>query len=210
VDLEVALRESAARARRWAAKHGRTFPWRTGTDYEVAVAEVLLQKTRGEAVAAIWSEVLRRYPSPDRLGRARVDSLRRVVAPLGLGEQRSRRLIAMARSWGDSSPDALGPYGTAVLALSRGERPATVPVDGNVARVIQRHEGWAWERGEPRKKPELRIAVSDWLSGSPAVALRTLYALVDLGALVCTPRNPKCPSCPLRGTCASATVFLPS
>lgn len=195
---------------RWAVRHGRTFPWRTGSDYEVAVAEVLLQKTRGEAMAAIWGEVLKRYPSPDRLGRARPDSLRRVVAPLGLGEQRSRRLIAMARSWNDPSPKALGPYGTAVLALSRGEHPATVPVDGNVARVIQRFEGWTWARGEPRKKPELKNAVREWLSGRPAVALRTLYALVDLGALVCTPRNPKCPACPLRDSCASAAAFLQS
>jgi len=191
-------------------RSGRDFPWRTGTDYEVALAEILLQKTRGEAVEPVWRTLRDRYPTPQHLKRARVAAIRRIVAPLGLGEQRSQRLKALADSWDTECLSSLGPYGCAVVELSRGRVHSSAPVDGNIARVIQRYAGLSWEVGEPRKKAELKNLAFTLLRGRPAIALRTLYALVDLGALVCTPRNPKCPLCPLRGTCASATDFLRS
>lgn len=196
-----------ARARAWGRKHARHFPWRDAAAYEVAVAEVLLQKTRGEAVEPYWRRVITRYPDYEHLARARASTLTRLVAPLGLGEQRAARLIGMARSVVRDEPlTGLGPYGRAVVALTDGQRVDEAPVDGNVARVLSRVTGWSWERGESRKKPELRALALDLVSGQPRRGLATMYALVDLGALICTPRNPRCPECPLASLCASAQV----
>ena len=196
-----------ARARAWGRKHARRFPWREAGTYEVAAAEILLQKTRGEAVELYWRRVITRYPDYEHLARARASTVTRLVAPLGLGDQRASRLIGMARSVTHDEPlTGLGPYGRAVVALTDGRRVEEAPVDGNVARVLSRVTGWSWERGEPRKKPELRALALDLVSGPPRRGLATLYALVDLGALVCTPRSPRCPECPLVSLCASAQV----
>ena len=191
----------------WGKKHARRFPWRSADAYGVAVAEVLLQKTRGEAVEPSWERLIRHYPDHSHLARARTATLVRLVAPLGLGEQRARRLTTMARSATRDEPlTGLGPYGRAVVALTSGQRTNEAPVDGNVARVLSRVTGWSWERGEPRKKPELRALAVDLMSGPPRRGLAVLYALVDLGALICTPRNPHCPECPLVAMCVSARV----
>lgn len=192
---------------RWGRRHARHFPWRNAGGYGVAVAEILLQKTRGETVQSYWQRVIERYPDHEHLARARASTLARLVAPLGLGEQRSARLIGMARSVVRDEPFAgLGPYGRAVVALTEGHRVTAAPVDSNIARVLSRVTGWQWERGEPRKKPELRTLARDLVSGPPQRGLATLYALVDLGALVCTPWKPRCPECPLVSLCASAQV----
>lgn len=189
--------------RHWGRTHGRRFPWRESGLYETAVAEVLLQKTRGDAIEPYWRAVIARYPTFEALSRARIVTLQRIVSPLGLGEQRARRLRAMARAeLSGSGSVGLGPYGRAVVALTSGVAPTTSPVDGNVARVLSRLGGWSWERGEPRKKPEIRGLATQLVSTQPTEALETLYALVDLGALVCSPRSPSCSECPLRTRCA--------
>lgn len=194
---------------KWSAVAGRTYPWRERRGYTVAVAEILLQKTRGDAVEGIWRRVVERYPSPDRLARAQPAYLRRTVAPLGLGEQRASRLKLMARDWANvcrgGKVNGLGPYGLAIVRLSIGRRPSTVPIDGNIARVISRVHGFRYERGEPRKKPEVRGAVQSLIDRrTPERSIEVLYALVDLGATVCTPRSPKCESCPLEPACVYA------
>ena len=194
--------------RRWARRHGRSFPWRSTEGYPFAVAEVLLQKTRGEAIEAVWRAILRRYPSPDALARSRPGPLERIAAPLGLGRQRAERLRMMARTWpallsGSGPVRGLGPYGQALVRLSLNLPPRTVPVDGASARVLSRYHGFAFERGEPRKKPAIGVAVQRLLERSrPRTALATILALVDLGTTVCKPRNPSCDRCPLRSGCA--------
>lgn len=194
--------------RRWARRHGRSFPWRSHEGYPFAVAEVLLQKTRGEAIEAVWRAILRRYPSPDALARSRPGPLERIAAPLGLGRQRADRLRMMARTWpallsGGGPVRGLGPYGQALVRLSLNLPPRTVPVDGASARVISRYHGIAFEKGEPRKKPAVQAEVQRLLErGRPRTALATVLALVDLGTTVCKPRIPRCERCPLRSDCA--------
>ena len=114
----------------------------------------------------------------------------------------------MARTWpailsGDGSVRGLGPYGQALTRLSLGLKLATIPVDGASARVISRFYGLSFDRGEARKKPEVRNAAARLLDRSrPRTALATVLALVDLGTTVCKPRNPDCAHCPLRARCA--------
>jgi A/G-specific adenine glycosylase len=206
--MELALdAKHLQRLRGWGQRHARKLPWREAGVYEVAVAEVLLQKTRGDAIEAYWLAVIAHYPDFEHLARARRATLSRIVAPLGLADQRAGRLIKMAETFvAGEGTGGVGPYGRAVVALTAGQRVTHGPIDGNVARVLTRITGWAWPRGEPRKKPELKTLAAELVSGPPKQALATLYALVDLGALVCTPRNPHCTECPLAKVCMSARV----
>lgn len=120
----------------------------------------------------------------------------------------------MARSWravttGAGPVRGLGPYGQAITRLSLNLPAGAVPVDGGSARVVTRYYGFAFDRGEPRKKPEVREAVSALLArGRSMTALATVLALVDLGAIICKPRNPECPRCPLRSGCAYFAASL--
>jgi A/G-specific adenine glycosylase len=92
-----------------------------------------------------------------------------------------------------------------MLALEAGLDPDEPPVDGNIARVLTRVIGASWEKGEPRKKKQIRDAARAWLSAIPTPhgRLQLAYALVDLGSLLCTPRNPRCSQCPISNRCVS-------
>jgi A/G-specific adenine glycosylase len=203
------LRTMADALLQWAAQAGRRPPWRSTQDgYALAVAEILLQKTKGADAEPVWQEVLARYPTPQTLANAGIEEVRQVIARLGLGTQRAARLKAMAKALSTSGTagkvPGLGPYGSAVLALAQGREPVTPPVDGNIARVICRLFGFRFERGEPRKKPEVKQAVAALLATqqTPGRKLALVYALVDLGAAACTPNKPACAGCPVSPWCA--------
>lgn len=194
----------------WEMAEGRHLPWREATGvYPLALAEVLLQKTKAADVEPVWRTVVSRYPTATALAAAGSEDLRCLVAGLGLGHQRVERLQAMARALSmEPVPDrvpGLGPYGSAVVALAAGLAPSSPPVDGNVARVICRLLGLSFERGEPRKKPEVKAAVSELLATQPGRAeqLVIAYGLVDLGATLCTPHHPDHEGCPLAPWCAA-------
>lgn len=186
---------------------GRSFPWRDSRDpYRLAVAEVLLQKTKAPDAEPVWSAVIERYPTAIALDRADPTDVHAVVASLGLGLQRTGRLQRAARAivTNEATP-RLGPYGDAMVAMSLGNATQSAPIDGNVARVVQRVLGLKWDRGEPRKKPELRSGAWTLLesSGDAGERLRFMYGLLDFGATVCTARRPQCGSCPLASACAT-------
>lgn len=190
----------------WAATGGRRMPWRDSADpYAIAVAEVLLQKTRADAARPVWSRLLAAYPDSAKLAAANEGDVTSIVRHLGLGRQRAGRLVSMARAMesGSAAVPGIGPYGAGVLALSREEPPPDAPVDGNVARVVSRLHGLDFDRGEPRKKAAVKDRVRAMLNGAGPARdqLRVLYALVDLGATICTPRSPRCTECPLLGAC---------
>lgn len=191
----------------WSMSFGRSFPWRDTRDpYRLAVAEVLLQKTKAPDAEAVWSALIERYPTAIALDRADPDDVRAVVASLGLGLQRTARLQRAARAIAtNEATPRLGPYGDAMVAMTLGDPGDSVPIDGNVARVVQRVLGLRWDRGEPRKKPELRAGARSLLeaSGDNAGRLLFMYGLLDFGATVCTARRPLCATCPLAAGCAT-------
>lgn len=159
----------------------------------------------------VWTTLVERYPTPKKLARARERTVQRLVSPLGLGDQRARRLVEMARDWESVERGervrGLGPYGLAIVQLSLGLRPSIAPVDGNIARVVTRYHGFHFDRGEPRKKPEVREAIHALIARRrPERALRLVLALVDIGATICAPRSPACPECPLRRSCVFAAT----
>ena len=193
----------------WAAANRRDFPWRgSSSRYELAVAEILLQQTAAGAASGVWSRLMAENRSAKQLAQAAPDDILAIVQILGLGSQRTRRLIDAARAidQGATVIPGIGRYGAAVLDLALGNRVLAAPVDTNTARIVGRLWGLSFERGEPRKKPEVASLVQAIIGegNSPDERLSLLYGLVDLGAIVCKPARPNCGSCPLVEMCAWA------
>ena len=157
------------------------------------------------------------FPTPLSLSEAPDWQVYEIVQHLGLGFQRTARLKAMAKSWGDlwdsTSPlPGLGPYGSGIVRLASGLQDASVPIDGNIARIFRRYYKFNFEKGEPRKKPAIINAMRHTLEevGDPQYKLMLIHGLVDLGAIVCRPSTPRCDQCPLRLSCLSSSVTGPS
>src|SRR5215510_1907656 len=92
-------KEVAAAVKRWGKKNQRRMPWRQESDeYPLAVAEILLQKTKAKDVLPVWTAVLKAFPTPGRLANSDHLKLLMLVKHLGLGNQRVQRLKAMAKS----------------------------------------------------------------------------------------------------------------
>lgn len=195
-------------------RSGRSFPWRDSVDlYEVLVGEVLLQRTRGENVVPIYREFLRRWPTPEKLARARVSTIERVIHPLGLAK-RAPTLKSLGQALQESGgvptrPDGLlklpgvGPYGAhavPVFALGR-----NLPVvDWVIARVLRRYFGLPVGR-RPNADTEL------WLLAEQLAVLgeaREFWlGVLDLSAAVCR-RHPLCHGCPVEASCEHAAMKL--
>ena len=197
---------------RWYAVNRREMPWRGHADpYAVWVSEIMLQQTRVEAVRPYFSRFLARFPNAQTLAAAPLPDLLKCWEGLGY-YSRARNLQAAAREIATvhngrlprtaaalATLPGIGPYTAAAIAsICFGEH---VPVvDGNVARVFSRYLGW---RDNFRKLPA-RQKLADWLQPQMAkVACPGDFnqAMMELGALVCLPRAPACPQCPLAATC---------
>ena len=197
----------------WYGKHGRDLPWRrTRAPYRVLVSEIMLQQTQVDRVIPKYREFLRRYPTLERLARARVTDVRRLWYPLGYNI-RPVRLHAIAREtvarYGGRLPDTaedlrrlpgIGRYTAgAILSFAFGRDAAVL--DTNVRRVLGR-VFWG-----PRRLGRVRGDNAFWDLAEALVPRGRAYdfnqALMDFGATWCTPRKPKCPPCPMRGFCAS-------
>ena len=189
----------------WHRTSQRRLPWRRRPNlFSLVVAEILLQKTRADDVEPVWRDMLRKYPAPSNLAEASIAEIYQTVQHLGLGKQRAARLKAAATSivGGADQIDGLGSYGRGIVDLALGSEVSTAPVDGNIARVMTRLLNLSFSRGEARKKREVSRAVENF--AAPArPTLGIVYALIDLGALVCLPRCPRCAECPLQPDCAS-------
>lgn len=204
----------------WYQESARDLPWRRTRDpYAIWISEVMLQQTRVEVVAGRWAEFLRRFPDLATLARA--DESDVLAAWAGLGYyRRARQLHAAARRVIEVHGDALprdaatlrllpgfGAYTAgAVASIAFGERVAAI--DGNVERVLARLLALD---ADPRKAAGAAIvrevAVGLLRDESPATLNQ---ALMELGALVCTPRNPRCASCPWRSGCRARAAGDPT
>lgn len=201
------------RVRRWYSENGRAFPWReTGDPFHILIAEVLLQRTRADLVPAVYEQFISRFPNPEALSEAPSVDVVTMLRPLGLAH-RSARLPSLGRALVEDfdarvpqneaalrSLPGVGRYvANAVLLLAFDEpRPL---VDPNVIRLLERVVGVSSTRSRPREDHGLwRLVERIVPRRSPrAVAL----GLIDLGALVCLPRRPRCAGCPLRTRCTA-------
>src|SRR5204863_5986320 len=171
--------------------------------YRVWLSEVMLQQTTVKAVAPYYARFLSRWPTVDALATADLDDVLRAWAGLGY-YARARNLHACAKAiverHGGQFPKSeaelrelpgVGAYTAAAIAAIAFDQPAS-PVDGNIERVIARL--FAVEEELPAAKPRIR-ALADHLTPQHGAG-DFAQAMMDLGASLCTPKNPACALCP--------------
>ena len=204
--------EARAALRAWYLRAARPLPWRAAGEapdpWSVLVSEFMLQQTTVATVRARFPAFLARFPDPAALADAGAEAV--LHAWQGLGYYRRARLLhACAREIRDrhggrvprqraalEALPGIGPYtAAAVAAIAFGE--PVVPVDGNVARVLARLHAIA--RPLTRAMPELRRLAAGL--GDPEAPAEGAQAWIELGALLCRPRRPRCGDCPLAAGC---------
>ncbi|MCI0589058.1 MAG: A/G-specific adenine glycosylase [Planctomycetes bacterium] len=199
----------------WRRGH-RDLPWRRTRDpYAILVSEVMLQQTRVETVVPYYERFLRLFPTARALARAPLP--RALAAWSGLGYYRRARMLREAArrivaDHGGRFPDdpesirslpGVGPYTAGALLSIAFGKPFAV-LDGNVARVLSRLLAL---RGDPRRNRRILEAAAAALV-DPRSPGAFNQALMELGALVCTPRRPDCPRCPLRSLCRARALGI--
>jgi A/G-specific adenine glycosylase len=209
----------ARRLLAWYDRHRRELPWRmnektgrTPTPYEVMVSEAMLQQTQVATVIPYYGRFLKRFPTVDALAQASEQDVLRLWQGLGY-YSRARNLQAAARRIANelggevpSTVDGLrtlpgiGRYTAgAVASIAFGTRAPIV--DGNVARVLCRIDRI---ESDPRERGTVELL---WRRAEEILPKRRVgdfnSALMELGATVCTPRNPQCLLCPVREHCAA-------
>ena len=197
----------------WYRKAARDLPWRRTRDpYAVLVSEFMLQQTQVSRVLDFYQPFLDRYPTIGDLARARPASVREAWDGLGY-YRRAANLHRLAREvvtrHGGRVPrevdtlrrlPGVGAYTAGAVASFAYERPAAA-VDTNVVRVLGRaFLGRDGLKGAAGAKAVARLAEA--LQPRTGRAAWTFnQALMELGALVCTARSPKCVECPVRRRC---------
>lgn len=213
----------------WYDRHRRRLPWRPAAGeradpYKVWLSEIMLQQTGVKTVGPYFLKFVARWPDVAALGSASLDDVLRMWAGLGY-YSRARNLhacaVAVLRDHGGVFPDTeqglrelpgIGPYtAAAIAAIAFGRR--TMPVDGNIERVVSRL--FAVEDVLPQAKPRIQQLAVMLLGPSRAGDVKSragdvgsragdsAQALMDLGASVCTPKKPACVLCPLSDECVS-------
>ncbi|GAA1053815.1 A/G-specific adenine glycosylase [Dietzia natronolimnaea] len=198
----------------WFDRAGRPLPWRgpgVGA-WEILLCEVMSQQTPVARVEPVWRAWLERWPGPAELAAAPAADVIRMWGKLGYPRRALRlqecALVVVDRHDGEVPTDVeallalpgVGDYtARAVACFAHGQR---VPVvDTNVRRVVARAVGGAAEAGPPSTRRDL-AAVDALLPSGRERAVAFSVALMELGALVCTARVPRCDDCPLASSCA--------
>jgi A/G-specific adenine glycosylase len=211
------LPPSAAALLAWYDRHRRVLPWRAGpgeprNPYRIWLSEVMLQQTTVATVGPRYARFLARFPTVAALAAAEWPEVAAEWAGLGY-YARARNLYACAKAVvarggfpadveGLSTLPGIGRYTASAVGAIAFDAPV-VPVDGNVERVTARIA--AMEEPLPGAKPRLTALAARFMD-DPAARARPgdfAQALFDLGATVCTPRNPACALCPWRDGCAA-------
>ncbi len=208
----------AARLLRWFDANRRDLPWRRGCDpWAIWVSEVMLQQTRVEAVREPFVRFLRQFPTPTAFAAASDDEL--LTAWRGLGYYRRARLLRdgarqVVAQHGGRVPGAVGELAElpgigaytlgAVASIAFGH--AEVAIDGNVERVVARHRGLREVTSTAAARRTIRATVGGWLDAARAGDFN--QAVMELGAMVCTPTSPNCAACPVAADCVARALGL--
>jgi A/G-specific adenine glycosylase len=203
----------------WYSTHRRDLPWRTNSDpYRIWLSEIILQQTRVEQGLPYFERITHRFPDVHTLANAPIDELLKLWQGLGY-YSRARNLYAAAqqvvRDFGGRFPDSydtllqlkgVGEYTAAAIAsIAYGEAKAVV--DGNVFRVISRLYALDTPTYTTEGKKQFTTLAQQLLD--PSHPSEHNQALMDFGAMQCTPASPRCSDCPLQAHClayASDTV----
>jgi A/G-specific adenine glycosylase len=204
----------------WYDRERRDLPWRAppgerADPYRVWLSEIMLQQTTVATVGPYFDRFVARWPDISVLAAASLDEVLHLWQGLGY-YARARNLHACARAvverHGGHFPDdprqlralpGIGDYTAAAIAAIAFDRPLAA-VDGNVERVVARL--FAERAPLPAAKPRLKALAAALVPEERAGDFA--QALMDLGAVICTPRRPRCMLCPWRGDCAAAAMGI--
>jgi A/G-specific adenine glycosylase len=196
----------------WFDRHRRDLPWRRSSNpYEIWLSEVMLQQTRVETVLPFYHRFLARFPTVEVLASAELSEVLALWSGLGY-YRRARQLhaaareIAVAGAFPATLEDLLalpgiGAY-TAAAVASIAFGVAAPVMDGNVERVLSRCLALDADPRASGGRRQLLTAAVELLD--PLRPGDSNQALMELGATLCSPRNPKCLLCPLRSGCRAA------
>ena len=193
----------------WFQDNGRALPWRDTRDpYAIWLSEIILQQTRIEQGLPYWERFMRHWHTVEELAAASEDEVLREWQGLGY-YSRARNLHTAAKQIvemggfprtleGIKRLKGVGDYTAAAIGSIAFDLPAAV-VDGNVYRVLARHYGINTPINTTEGKKEFTALAQELLPARQASAFN--QAMMDFGAIQCTPQSPLCLSCPLQESC---------
>ncbi|MGE5658459.1 MAG: A/G-specific adenine glycosylase [Actinomycetota bacterium] len=194
----------------WASQNLRDFPWRRTSDpYAIFIAEFLLQKTGATTADSVYQTFIERYPNLASLAAAPLEDVACLLQPLGLhfrAERLCQSVQIILEQHSGKIPEreaellelpGVGLYTARSICANAFSQPAAV-LDTNVARILERFFGLIGNRVKSRCK--LLWKAAEQVAPKTDVS-RWNLTLLDLGALVCTAKNPRCSDCPLHDRC---------
>lgn len=204
----------------WYQKNKRDLPWReTSNPYHIWVSEVILQQTRVDQGLPYYHRFLENFPSVLKLAEAPEDQVLKVWQGLGY-YSRARNMQTAAKTivsqFQGAFPDrfvdlkllkGIGPYTAAAVASFAFHEDVAV-VDGNVMRVICRLNGIEEDIAKPKTRKLIETIAQGYLPEGQSYWYN--QAIMELGALVCLPKKPKCEQCPLQPDCTAFRQGLQS
>lgn len=202
----------------WFKEKARELPWRlprqeTNSNqkpnpWAVLVSEVMLQQTQVTTVLPYFNKWMTRFPTPESLALAKEEEVMKLWEGLGYyrrarGLQKAARFLVEKGSWPQTRAELLeipgvGPYTSAAL-LAFAFHQRSLPVDGNVLRVASR---WLCRDEDIAKSSTAKLFEEALLPFLPEdEPWIVAEALIELGAKICLPKQPKCSNCPLQKSC---------
>jgi A/G-specific adenine glycosylase len=206
----------------WYDRHRRTLPWRAlpgqaADPYHVWLSEIMLQQTTVGAVVPYFQKFIRLWPDVRALAEAPEQDVMAAWAGLGY-YSRARNLHKCAKIVADGLkgrfPDhqdglkalpGIGDYTSAAITAIAFDKPATV-IDGNVERVVARY--FAIQETLPAAKKPIREKAGLLSNGRADRPGDFAQAMMDLGATVCIPKNPRCSLCPVSEGCEARKLNI--
>lgn len=195
----------------WYDTYGRHFPWRNKrlTQYQIIIAETLLQRTKAETVSKFYSQFIKDFPNWTNLAHADTAAIEHYLKPIGLYKQRAKRLkslaLEMVKRKGKLPKDRaelesipfMGQYIANAVELIIYKQPSPL-IDVNMARLLERYFG-------KRKMSDIRydpyLQNLSYMAINHSNAKEINWAILDYAALICRAKNPKCNICKLRIGC---------
>ena len=192
---------------KWIHYNKRNFPWRKEniTPYEQLVAEIMLIKTNARGVIDVYNNFMKAYPTKEKLSKGKITKIKKLIRSLGLYKSRSRLLKKVPYLLNKNnisfdqlfSEKGIGMYvSSSFFCFCYGQR---IPIiDTNVIRLFSRYFGKSFNL-DPRRDKNIFDFAEDILPIKKYIEFN--YALLDLPALICKPKNPNCSGCPLAVNC---------
>lgn len=195
----------------WYSDHARDLPWRGTQDpYAIWVAEIMLQQTRVETVIPYYTRWMARFPTVEDVATSSMDEILRLWEGLGYyrrAHHLHKAAVKIVEQFNGQIPSSqkvlkslpgIGEYTAAAIAALAFNHDA-VALDGNLRRVISRLLDLEIDPRRPEGERRVLSWAKDLLPAGQASAFN--QSLMDLGAMICLPRLPRCEACPLAPWC---------